>query len=94
LKESKRKKLSASAKLSNATQIPFDMSGCNPYIRMCYNREIIIEDAGKLMQYSEDFVKVSQRKTAVCISGKNLKISYLSSGDMRVTGFISDVGFE
>ena len=94
MKEKKQNKLSAMAKLSNATQIPFDMSVSNPYIRMCFNREIIVEDAGKLVKYDEDVVKVLQRRNIVCISGKNLRISYLSSGDMRVTGFISSVGFE
>ena len=94
MKEKEKNKLSVVAKLSNSTQIPFDMSGRSPYIRMCFNREIIIEDAGKLVQYCDDSVKVTQRKITLCISGNNLKISYLSNGDMRVTGFISNVGFE
>ena len=94
MKEKKQNKLSAAAKLSNATQLPFDMAGCNPYIKMCFNREIIIEDAGKLIRYDDECVIVMQRRNAVRISGKNLRIAYLSNGDLRVTGILSNVGFE
>lgn len=94
LKERKHKKLSQIAKLSNATQVPFDMAACYPYIRMCFNREIVIEDAGKLIHYDDENIKVKQRKNTVSVSGRNLRLIFLSNGDLRVTGFVTSVGFE
>lgn len=94
MKERKHKKLSQIARLSNATQVPFDMAISYPYIRMCYNREIVIEDAGKLIHYDEESVKVKQRKNTVAVAGRNLRLVFLSNGDLRVTGFVTSVGFE
>lgn len=94
MKERKNKKLSAAAKISNATQVPFDMAACNPYIRMCFNREIVIEDAGRLIHYDEENVRVMQRKNTVSVTGRNLRLAFLSNGDLKVTGFVTNVGFE
>lgn len=94
LKQKNDKKLSQVAKLSNAAQIPFDMAAGYPYVKMCFNREIVIEDAGKLIHYDEDSVRVMQRKNIVSVEGRNLKLVFLSNGDLRVTGFVKNVGFE
>ncbi|MBQ7400044.1 MAG: YabP/YqfC family sporulation protein [Clostridia bacterium] len=94
MRERKSKKLPKVAKVSNAAQIPFDMAVCYPYIRMCFNREIIIEDAGKLVHYDMENVRVMQRKNTVSVTGRNLKIVFLANGDLRVTGFVTNVGFE
>ena len=92
--KNKKNKLPLAARLSNATQIPFDMTGCCPYIKMCYNREVLVEDAGKLVQYDRERVCVLQRNNKVFIVGNDLYIDYLSNGDLRVTGFIKNVGFD
>lgn len=93
---SKRNKqiLTTSQKLSNFTQIPFDMTQPLPYICMCSNREIMVEDAGKLLHYDCECIKVKQRNVNICIEGKELKLMCLANNDMRVTGFICRVCFE
>lgn len=93
LKE-KKQRLSTAARLSNATQIPIDMAAGCPYVKMCFNREIIVEDAGNLIQYNDENVKVKQRKNTVSVCGRGLKLSFLSNGDLRVTGFVKSVSFE
>ncbi len=90
----KRKKLTAVQRLSNVSEIPLDMTLCLPYIRMCSNREIIIEDAGKLVHYDADIIKLMQGKIKICISGSGLKLKYLLNKSVRVTGFILSVSFE
>jgi len=94
LKQNKKNKLALSAKLSNVTQLPFDMAMSRPYIKMCHNREAIIEDAGKLLHYDKECIKVKQHKDTVIIEGKDLKIICLANGDLRVVGFVSGVSFE
>ena len=94
MKEKNRKKLSVAARVSNATQIPFDMTAKKPYIRMCHNREAIIEDAGKLLHYDKECIKVRQQRATVVINGTDLKIIYLANGDLRVTGVVSGIDFE
>ena len=87
-------KLSATENISNITQLPFDMAMGLPYIKMSSNREVLIEDAGNIVHYDESCVKVRQRKNVVFVSGNNLKLIYLVNNDLRVTGFITCVGFE
>jgi len=94
MKKRKKEKLSVTEKLSNITNIPFDMATHLPYIKMYSNREIIIEDAGKLVHYSEDCIKVKQGKNTVGIDGTDLKLICLATGDLRVAGFINSVYFE
>ena len=90
----KKKRLSGIKRISNSTQIPFDMLGYLPYIRMCSNREITIEDAGKIIHYDGECVKVRQRKTEIEICGRGLRIICLSGGCIRVTGYITCVRFD
>ena len=94
MKKDTKHVLSASAKLSNLTQLPIDMAAGLPYIKMCSNREVLIEDAGKLIHYENECVKVRQKRNTVVINGSDLKLIYLVNKDLRVTGFISGVCFE
>ena len=89
-----RKNLNAVQKLSLATQIPFDMLTKMPYIKMCSNRDITVEDAGKLIHYDAELVKVKQGKNCVVITGNNLKIKCLANNDLRVEGCIYSINFE
>ena len=90
----RKTELSPTAKLSNLTQLPFDMTTGLPYIKMFSNREVLIEDAGKLIHYENECVKVRQKRNTVVINGCDLKLIYLVNKDLRVTGFISGVCFE
>ena len=90
----RKNRLSVSANVSNATQLPFDMAAGLPYIKLSAKREVIIEDAGNLVHYDEECVKVRQRGNVVSVSGNNLKLIYLVNNDLRITGFITCVGFE
>lgn len=94
LKKSKKDKLSVTEKISNAANIPFDMAMHLPYTKMYSNREIIIEDAGKLTAYSDECIKVRQKNNVICVCGRELRLLCLVNGDLRVTGFIKSVSFE
>ncbi len=87
-------KLSLTQKISNATQIPFDAVTNTPYIKMCSNREITVEDAGRLIHYDSRLVKVKQGKNTVCVGGSGLNIRCLANRGLRVEGCISSVSFD
>lgn len=89
-----RSKLSIAQKIANATQIPFDAVTKMPYIKMCSNREITVEDAGRLIHYDKELVKVKQGKNTVCVSGSGLNIRCLANNDLRVEGCINEVAFD
>ena len=89
-----RKKLSPLQKMSNISGIPADIALSMPYIRMCSNREITVEDAGKLIHYSPKKVSVMQRKLKITVCGENLKLVCLSNNDLSVTGCIETISFE
>lgn len=90
----KKNKLSVYQRAVNASWLPYDVATKCAYIKMCSNREILVEDAGKLVNYTDDCVKVVQKKQVICICGSNLKIICLANNDIRVTGFIASVSFE
>ncbi len=90
----KRNRLTVAEKLANAVEIPVDMALSLPYLKMCSNREIVIEDAGKLIHYDGECVRVSQRNMRVTVCGRDLKLKCLANNDLRVTGFIVSVQFE
>lgn len=94
MRNSRKEKLSVSQKLSNALQIPIDVAVSEPYIKICSNREVIVEQAGKLVHCDGEMVKVSRKNSLICISGRNLKISRLSDGNLRVCGFLTSLCFE
>ena len=89
-----KNKLSATQQLSRLSQIPFDMLTAMPYIKMCSNREITVEDAGKLLHYDRTCVKVRQGKSNIVISGSGLDIKCLANNDLRVEGCIYGISFE
>lgn len=90
----KKKELTLTGKISNCTQIPFDMLGKTPYIKMCSNREVIIEKAGKIIHYDEGCVRLSGHSFFIEISGRGLRILCLCDGNIRITGFITNLKFE
>ena len=94
LKKNKKTHLGVVQRISQKSDIPFDMVFENPYIIMCSNREIVIEDAGRLVHYDGGCVKIMQRKTCVSVCGSNLKILCLANNDIRVAGLIYSVSFE
>ena len=90
----KKNNLSPISKLSNVTQIPLDATIKTPMIQMMSNREIVVEDAGKLIHYSTECIKVKQGKIIVCISGSCLKLKCLADSGLMVQGFLTSVSFE
>ena len=90
----KKNSLTVLSKISNATSLPLDAVMKKPMIKMMSNREIVIEDAGKLVHYSNECVKIRQGKITVCICGSTLKLKCLADSGLMVDGFITDVSFE
>ncbi len=82
------------SKVSDRVGIPFDMLSGMPLIKMMSNREIVVEDAGVLICYNENNVKMSQGKIYICITGRGLKIKCLSNNSISVSGYITSVSFD
>lgn len=94
MKNSRKGNLTVSQKLSNALQMPIDVVANEPYIKICSNREVIVEKAGKLVHYERNVVKVARRNSVISINGRDLKIARLCDGNLKVCGYLTSLCFE
>ncbi len=88
-----KKSLSVLSGLSQKSGIPLDMLTSLPLIKMMSNREIYIEDAGRILRYDSECVCITQRKMTLEILGRNLCIKSLADGNICVCGYILSLGF-
>ena len=90
-KHKKRRQLISS--LSASSGLPIDMLLSLPLIKMMSNREIYIEDAGRIIRYDKECVALMQRKKVIEIQGENLNLRSLADGNISVDGYIETVKF-
>jgi len=94
MKNKKQEKaLSLLSGLSQKSGIPVDMLTSLPLIKMMSNREIYIEDAGKILKYDTESVCITQRKMTLEIKGRNLSIKCLADTNICVCGYIEMLCF-
>jgi sporulation protein YqfC len=79
--------------ISASSGIPIDMLSSLPLIKMLSNREIYIEDAGRIIRYDKECVALMQRRHVVEIKGENLNLRSLADGNISVDGYIESVSF-
>ena len=79
--------------ISQKSGIPFDMLTRRPLISLNSNREITIEDAGKLENYDSTCVSLYQKDMLLTVCGKELQLKFLSGGNVGVSGIITGLYF-
>lgn len=75
--------------ISQKSGIPLDMLTRRPFISLNSNREITIEDAGKLENYDSSCVSLYQKDMLLTVCGKELQLKFLSGGNVGVSGIIT-----
>ncbi|MDO5156354.1 MAG: YabP/YqfC family sporulation protein [Eubacteriales bacterium] len=74
-------------------EIPRDVLYGDVLIRLSGNREAIIENYKGILLYTNEEVAIACKKITLRIYGCELKISYFSGSDMKVTGDIQTITY-
>ncbi len=82
------------SKISQKSNLPLDMLTNLPLIQVFSNREALIEDAGALIYYDDKKISLIHSKVPITFTGQNLKIHFLSNGDLRISGCIDTLIFD
>lgn len=78
---------------SSSAGIALDLnSGC-PIMEMIGNRRVTIEGSTGLLRYESENIKVNTAKIVLSFSGRNLTVSCISSTEVVIEGFITNIEF-
>ena len=87
-KESKKK-----VKITELLEVPSDVALGEAIITLTGKREVLIENYKGIIEYTNEFIKVSTRHGVFEIKGKNFNITYLTNEEMKITGSISEINY-
>ncbi len=80
-------------KQSLKTKLLSEMLVDEPKIEMLSNREIIIDGCKGVVEYTENYIKLSLGIGTICVSGDNLLIKSFDSSIAVISGTITDISF-
>ena len=78
----------------NRSDVLYSMLYGGSHIEMFGNNKMIFEGRYKILEYTEDILKIRLNKNNVNIIGTELSISNVENGSFMLTGIISDISFE
>lgn len=64
-----------------------------PFFEITGNKEITIEGSTGVLKYENDNIKINTKTMVVSVSGRNLKLKYLSSSALIIGGTILSIEF-
>lgn len=64
-----------------------------PQLEFNGNKEVIIEGSRGVLEYSEELIRINTTHGLICFSGRNLNLKCISSSELIINGFISEVEF-
>lgn len=78
---------------TNVVQIPPELVDRIPYIELCGNKQLYIENYKSIIEYTEDFIKLRLKTSMLSIEGKNLVIEKYSKEELYITGRFQNIKF-
>ncbi len=79
-----------SEKLSIEKEILMDI----PKLSISGNREIYIENYHSITEYSPEVMRIKTKDYTVKIEGVELKLSFISREDLKISGIFAQISFE
>ena len=79
--------------LSNTLNLPSDILTGAPIITIIGKNEISVENYKRIIEYSNSSIKVLTNAGNVIIQGKDMKISYFGSDEMKITGRLKQIQY-
>ena len=72
---------------------PINFASENSNFEISGNKEVKIEGCKKILEFSQECIKISVKGMHVIFSGRNLTINCLTSDSLLVKGFIKNIEF-
>lgn len=93
-KDRKAERISYLEIISQNLMLPPDIIAGAPIVTINGRNSISIENHKKIMEYTGEKIKISTKICNLCIEGKNLKITYYTKEELKVTGIIHSVYYQ
>lgn len=79
--------------LINALDLPKDLVLGMPYLNLCGNRELYIENHKGIMNYDTGKLIVITRQLQIAIEGRGLCVEQYTYDTLKVSGYIDSIRF-
>lgn len=90
----KRKISNLNRKINEILEIPEEVYGKEQKITIIGFKKILIENYKGILEYSENYIKLSTYIGAINISGYNLELKQMTEDDIMINGKLDSVEFE
>lgn len=79
--------------LTDAAQIPKELSGGLPLLHMVGQEELLIENFKGIVEYTDAVLLLQTKGCLLRVEGEHLFLSYYTREELKVTGKITSVSF-
>lgn len=93
-KERKAERLTYLEIISQNLMLPPDIIAGAPIITINGRNAVCIENHKRILEYTNQKIRISTRINCLCIEGKNLKIAFYTKEELKVLGQIQKVYYE
>lgn len=90
----KQRKQKTQNRFERLLEIPKEISSTEPRITIMAFGEMLIENYKGILDYQEFYIRISTYSGLININGFNLKLTEMTSDDIKVTGKIESIDFE
>ena len=75
-------------------ELPKDLMYGAVLVSITGRQELLIENYRGILEYTQNHISLQAKTCRVMIRGKNLRISYYTNEEMKITGLIDSVLYE
>lgn len=93
-KERKLERITYLEIISQNLMLPPDIIAGAPIVTLNGRNAVCVENHRRILDYTSNKIKISTRICNLCIEGKNLKITYYTKEELKVTGMIHSVYYQ
>ncbi len=80
-------------RITTAAGMPKDVVQGAAVVTLMENEEVCIENYRRIIEYTDDIIRVQTKKRQIKITGKQLKIEYYTNDEMKITGKIDSLEY-
>ena len=92
-KKRKQERISYLEVIADHMLLPPDVMAGVPLITMNGRSILCVENHRKILEYTEEKIRILAKPSPVCVEGKNLRIVYYSKAELKITGLIKSISY-
>ena len=81
-------------RIAEASGLPKDVLLGQPVLTVLGSMEVGIENYRGIIEYTDVLIRLQTKAGQVRITGKNLRVDYYTSDDMKITGRITSIEYQ